>query len=248
MIRKKQQDIEWLEFELLQGFSSIRHGVFLRHGGVSEGAFTSLNVGTSVGDDILCVEENRRRIANIFSVQKIIAGHQVHGVHIGIVGKEECSLVECDGLITEEFGKALMIQHADCQATIFYDPIKNRLAVVHSGWRGSVQNIYKETIDVLKSSGSHPKDLLVCVSPSLGPKASEFINYEKELPLSFMQFRKEGCLFDFWEISRSQLVQEGVIPSHIEIAGICTYENKQDFFSYRRDKITGRNATIAELV
>lgn len=248
MIRKKHQDIEWLEFDLLQDLPNIQHGVFLRHGGVSEGAFTSLNVGGSTGDDILSVEENRKRLSNLFSSKELVTGRQVHGVCIGKVEKGEFYPLECDGLITEERGRALMIQHADCQAAIFYDPIKNRLATIHSGWRGSVQNIYEKTISDLKALGSHPGDLLVCISPSLGPNASEFIHYEKELPLSFLEFRKEKCLFDFWEISRSQLVLAGVNPSHIEVAGICTYENKADFFSYRRDKITGRHATIAQLV
>ena len=248
MIRKKHQDIEWLEFELLQEFPGIRHGVFLSHGGVSSGAFASLNVGAFVGDDLLLVEENRRRIADLFFVKKLVTGKQVHGVHIGKVIKEEVEPLECDGLITEEKGKALMIQHADCQAAIFYDPIKNRLATIHCGWRGSVQNIYEKTVNTLVDLGSSPSDLLVCISPSLGPKASEFIHYEKELPSSFLEFRKEGCLFDFWEISRFQLVQAGVDPARIEIAGICTHENKESFFSYRRDKITGRHATIAQLL
>ena len=248
MIRKKHQNIEWLEFDLLQGLPHIQHGVFLRHGGVSEGSFTSLNVGALVGDDIFCVEENRKRIADLFSVKELITGCQVHGVHIGQVGRGVFTPIECDGLITEEKEKALMVQHADCQATIFYDPIKNRLATIHSGWKGSVQNIYEKTVEALKALGSSPSDLLVCISPSLGPEVSEFIHYEKELPPSFMEFRKKECLFDFWEISRSQLLQTGVLPSHIEITSICTYKNKEEFFSYRRDKITGRHATIAKLL
>ena len=111
-----------------------------------------------------------------------------------------------------------------------------------------MENIYQKTVDSLKKMGSDPRDLIVCISPSLGPNFAEFVHYKKELPQSFLEFKKKECLFDFWEISRSQLMQEGVLPSHIEIASLCTYENKEDFFSYRRDKITGRQATIAKLV
>ena len=248
MIRKKYEGIEWLEFELLQEFSNLSHGSFLRHGGVSQGAFASLNLTGSCGDDSKSVKENRRRLLSLFPGTSLVMGSQVHGGVVSDVGKKAPPLEGCDGLFTEKTNQALMIQHADCQAAIFYDPIHKRLANIHSGWRGSVQNIYKNTIELFKVKGSNPANILVCISPSLGPNFAEFVHFKKELPSFFHEFKGEKDLFNFWQASREQLKQLGVLASHIQVAEICTYENKEDYFSYRRDTVTGRNATIAVLL
>ena len=247
MIRKESKGIHWLEFELLQEFSNLSHGSFLRHGGVSKGAFSSLNLTASCGDDSASVQENRERLLHLFPGVKLIRSSQVHGDLVLDIGSSPSLTGECDGLFTEKPKQALLIQHADCQAAIFYDPIHHRLANVHSGWRGSVQNIYKKTIELFKAKGSNPADVLVCISPSLGPEFAEFIHFEKELPSFFHEFKGERSLFDFWQASKEQLKQQGILSSHIQMAEICTYKNKEDYFSYRRDKITGRNATVAAL-
>lgn len=247
MIQREEGAMQWLEFELLQDIAHLKHGVFLRHGGVSSGDFSTLNVRGNSEDDPACVQENRRRILTQFPNATWIAGYQVHGAHIEkIDGASPIS--PCDGLFTDKVGKALTILHADCQAAIFYDPKKNMIANVHSGWRGSVQNIYQETINLFKALGTNPSDLLVCISPSLGPNKAEFVHYQKELPESFIDFCVKDCFFDFWEITRMQLEKGGILPSHIEIAEICTYENKKDFFSYRRDKSAARHATVVSLL
>lgn len=246
MIRKKLGEIEWLEFEQLQGLP-LKHGVFLCHGGVSSGAFQSLNAGGSTGDDPKCIEENRKRIMSLFPLGQLVSSYQVHGASVQIV-LDSCVLdTPCDGLITQLKHKALMIKYADCQSAIFYDPLEKILAHVHCGWRGNVQNIYKQTVDTLKRLGSNPSNLLVCISPSLGPERSEFVNFKTEFPPQFQEFQWKENYFDLWNISRMQLKEAGILSSHIEFAKICTYENKQDYFSYRRDKISGRNASVAML-
>ena len=141
-----------------------------------------------------------------------------------------------------------MIKHADCQAAIFYDPVHHAVSCVHAGWRGNVQNIYAHAIAFMAGKfHSQPADILVCISPSLGPHFSEFKNYKTEFPESFWPFQIRPNYFNLWEISRTQLQECGILPHHIEIASICTYANEQDFFSYRRDKVTGRNATVVAL-
>ena len=142
-----------------------------------------------------------------------------------------------------------MIKHADCQAAIFYDPVHKALANVHCGWRGNVKNIYRVAVQKMKFTfGTNPKDLLVGISPSLGPDHSEFIHYQTEWPEEFWRFQVRPNYLDLWAIARDQLEQCGLLPHHIEVAGICTFANPQDFFSHRRDKITGRHATVAMLL
>ncbi len=247
MIRKRKQNLEWLEFELLQEVK-LRHAIFLRQGGCSEGPFASLNLGASVGDDLSLVRKNRQQVMDLFSWNQLTVGRQVHGVHIEQVGKDFSCTRDSDGLITEEKGQALTILHADCQAAIFYDKVHHRVANIHCGWKGNVQNIYQKTVDRFKALGSNPSDLLVCISPSLGPSKAEFIHFATEFPENFHEFLQKDYLFNLWDISHMQLKMAGVLSSHMEFANICTYENSEDFFSYRRDKTTGRHATVVELL
>jgi len=247
MIRKQTGDLQWLEFELLQEFSDLKHALFLRHGGVSAGVFGTLNFGTMHGDDPLLVTENCKRAMRLFPEAELILANQVHGAQIYEVKGSYTLQEKCDGLLTQETHKALMIQHADCQAAIFFDPQKKILAHVHCGWRGNVQNIYAVTVESFKSLGSHPADLFVCVSPSLGPKRSEFINFRTEFPSHFLEFQWKDSYFDLWEISRMQLKEAGILSSHMQFAEICTYDHPSDYFSYRREKISGRNASFAML-
>ncbi len=245
MLRKSKEGIDWLEFDLLQAFPHVVHGVFLRHGGASTGEFSSLNMGGSTGDDKESIKNNREKVQHLLSLKELVSSYQVHGDRVAFVPEDRHLDAGCDGMITSEKNIGLMIKHADCQAAIFFDPLHNAVACVHSGWRGSVQNIYKKTIEAMKAKiGTRPSDLLVCISPSLGPDHAEFIHYKEELPPSFWEFQTRPTYFNFWEISRWQLKEEGVLDHHIEMAQICTYANTSDFFSYRKEKITGRNATV----
>jgi polyphenol oxidase len=256
MLRKEKDGVTWLEFSLLQEFPHVRHGVFTRHGGVSTGTCNSLNVAFDVGDLAENVQENRARIRKSISLEKnvpeIISANQEHSDTIYQVKAPKNELNEpprCDVLVTNVPSQALLIKHADCQVAIFYDPKNNVCANVHAGWRGSVRNIYKKTIEMMKQEyGSKPENLIVCISPSLGPQAAEFINYKTELPEEFWDFQVKPTYFDFWGISKWQLLQCGVLPQHIEIAKICTYSTPTDFFSYRREKVSGRHATVVCII
>ncbi|MES2345243.1 MAG: polyphenol oxidase family protein [Chlamydiota bacterium] len=246
MLRKRLGIIEWLEFEIFQEVPNFVHGVFLRHGGVSVGEFSSLNVGRSQGDDLIAVDTNLKKIREILDVPLLSFAKQHHSPFVCEVTQGDKERPLCDALVTQEQGLGLLLNHADCQVAIIVDPVRRVLANVHAGWRGNVQNIYKNTIDTLKQKfHSKPEDLLVGISPSLGPEASEFINYRTEFPETFWTFQYRPHYFNLWEISRWQLECCGVLTSHIEIASICTYTNSADFFSYRREKKSGRHATAA---
>ncbi len=249
MIRKNANGVEWLEFEIFANEPGLVHGVFLRHGGVSEGPYGSLNAGGRTADRAENVQENHRRILQSLNLPRFAACRQVHGNGVVVLGDETQKLDEHDGMITQRTDLALMILHADCQAAIFYDPVHKVLANVHSGWRGNVKNIYRATVEKMREVfGSRPQDLLVGVSPSLGPRHSEFINYQTEFPEEFWRFQFSPNYFDLWKVARAQLEECGILPHHIQIAEICTFSNPQDYFSYRRDKVIGHHATLAGLV
>jgi len=246
MRRHTNGTLSWLTFDLFAPFPRFAHGVFLRHGGVSTGNFHSLNFGDVQGDLLENVEANRQKALDALNIFHYCQLWQHHGNQI--IQAMPATRAHGDALTTNQQDLGLVILHADCQATLFYDPTHHAFSNVHCGWQGSVQNIYKETVEAMCALyGSKPENLLVGISPSLGPNASEFINFKKELPQSFYPFQFKSNYFNFWQISRWQLMECGILSHHIEIAEICTYANPADFFSYRRMKVSGRHATIAVL-
>lgn len=248
MIHKQHDDLRWLEFELLAQFRELRHGVFLRHGGYSQGAYDSLNLSTTMGDKPENVEANILKAKSVFGITQLASAEQVHKDGIVLVNDQNFSQLDPnDALTTNCIEIGLKIVHADCQAAIFYDPCNRALATVHCGWRGHVCNIYAKTIAaMIKSYGTNPANLYVAIAPSLGPNHAEFINYRLEFPESFWDFRVNECHFDLWALASWQLKQAKILESHIQIAKMCTYANQLDCFSYRRSKrITGAHGTIA---
>lgn len=251
MLRKTDGYVTWLEFELFADCKLV-HGIFLKHGGVSPSPFASLNFGLSQGDKPENVRENKKRALRALKLRgkELFSCLQIHGTKIHQVVSQSPSLFENGDALTTSMQEApLLVQHADCQAAVFYDPIQHVLGIAHCGWRGNVQNIYLEMVRFLsRTYGSKPQNLLVGISPSLGPSAAEFINYKSEFPESFWTFQHKPTYFNLWDLSRWQLETCGVLPHHIQIAALCTFENTHDFFSYRRAKQSGRHATIAALI
>lgn len=244
--QRAMESIEFVRFGILEACKKVKHGVFLRQGGVSTTPYDSLNCGFGTDDCKKNVEENQRRALAALEIEKYAACYQTHS---NVVVRAEKNINIADGLLTNEKNLGLIVKHADCQAALFYDPINHALANVHCGWRGNVKNIYHNTIEQMKACfGSKPENMLVCISPSLGPEASEFVNFQKELPREFYPFQFKPTYFNLWEISFWQLCSSGILPKHIEIAKICTFSNPQSYFSYRRAKNSGRHATIAALI
>jgi hypothetical protein len=183
----------------------------------------------------------------VFLKGSVLDGFQGKQVHGNVVLKTPIEEgVACDGLMTDERDVRLKTQHADCQAAILFDPMRECFSVVHAGWRGNVLNIYESAVKALKEEfGSKPEDILVGISPSLGPCCAEFKNFELELPKSFWRSQVKPTYFDLWEIGKTQLIEAGVQPKNIEVAKQCTCCSPEGFHSYRRDKTKERHVTTA---
>lgn len=250
MIRKEKGSLVWYEFTLFEPFKQLRHACFCRHGGYSTDHYASLNVSIHVGDTLSAVKANKQKIAHFFGLTDLYYTHQVHQTNISIaLPDNNYDLGTSDGIISFSSQIGCMIQHADCQAAIFYDPMHHILAVIHCGWKGLIQKIYTKTVSVLKNKfGCNPSNLHVGISPSLGPYASEFVDYLQLFPKSFTEFMFRENYFNLWEIAKMELHNVGILSEHIEISSICTLENSHDFFSYRKEKKTGRCATVACLI
>ena len=237
---------ETLSFPALD-FPFISHGIFNRHGGVSPAPWNTNNVAYGLGDSQENVRANRERIKKNLGFKRLVSAKQVHGSRVYTVAVRPSHDLETDGfdaLITNVSGTGLMIQQADCQAVFLVDPEKRAVGIAHAGWQGSAADIIAETVFAMsRTFSTEPADLTAAISPSLGPCCAEFVNFNSELPVALHPYQVQPDYFDFWAISRDQLCAAGIRPENIHTAGICTRCNK-DFFSYRREKNTGRFASV----
>ncbi len=242
----EKSKLEWLEYDLLLDHPILYARTYLRHGGVSEKHFFSLNVSDKVGDHFDNVKMNKDLIKKSLNEPKLVFANQVHSDVIALVTKDNADKhFDCDALVTNQKKLALVITHADCQAVLLFDPEYNVIAAIHAGWRGLCKNIYQKTISfMIDNFNSRPENIIACMSPSLCVKHSEFKNYKKEFPKNLWSYQKERFYFDLRQIGIDQLKNAGLHDKNIELADDCSYCNEKDFFSFRRDKDTGRNASV----
>ncbi len=237
---------------VLAALPEVVHGFFTRQGGVSAGAFDSLNVSPAVGDRREQVAENLRRVQQGLGLTVLASAAQVHGGHAAVITSADQvqreDIPEVDILVTTVPGLGLVIKQADCQAVMLYDPINRVIANVHCGWRGHVHNILSETVALLQAGfGSQPPALYAAAGPSLGPCCAEFRNFRHEFPEVLWGYQERPNYFDLWRLTRDQLLAAGLQPERLDLARLCTRCRADEFFSYRRDKVTGRQGAVIAL-
>jgi YfiH family protein len=237
-------------FLLLDDCPGLQHAVFTRLGGVSSAPFASLNVSYDTQDDAGDVRENLRRVREATGSASLVYARQVHGGSLLALHERPpldpeipYPLEGVDGFVSSVPGLTMMVKVADCQGVLLFDPRRRVAAAVHAGWRGSVQNIVGKAVQLMAAEFQcRPADLIAGISPSLGPCCGEFRNWPHELPAHFLPYQVRSSYFDFWAITRAQLVQAGVPGENIEIAGLCTRCHPDVFYSYRGERRTGRFA------
>ncbi len=252
-------DIKVYEFECFKNYTNIEHGVFARSGGISTGVFESLNIGMNSGDVESIVADNRKLIIKKMGMAPLVFLNQVHGTKIKVLKQSDTDFAQtfqpgkeaytADGIITDMKDVFLVIQVADCQAVILYDPENKVIANIHSGWRGSVGNIIGECLtQMVLQFSCKPENIIAGISPSLGPCCAEFINYKDEIPETLWKYKIEDKdYFNFWKLSCDQLMEKGVKEENIENMAICTKCNMDKFYSYRGGKTTGRFACVISM-
>lgn len=246
-------DLRVYEFPNLAHYPNLCHGIFTRISGFSNPPFSGLNVGLEIGDRIDHVHRNRACIAACLKTAPHAYARQVHGTGVltfrqNTTPSSGLHHPEGDAMITDIPGKILAVKTADCQPILLFDPARQVVANIHCGWRGSIQNIIQHTLEKMNADfNSHPADIIAGIGPSLGPCCSEFIHYRKEIPEMYWKYKIRENHFDFWAISRDQLTNAGVHSENIHISSICTSCNTDLFFSYRKEGVTGRFASVIGL-
>jgi YfiH family protein len=233
------------------------HAFTTRAGGVSQGVYSSLNLGQNRGDDPVCVRENYLRISRALDIhyEDIVCFRQVHGNCVKVVTREDrggifiASPREADGIVTQEDGVALMVFSADCVPILLHDPVRGVIGAVHAGWRGTAADIAGEAVRRMQ-------DVFGCadIHAAIGPCISKCC-FETDIDVrdalynvlgdetgSFVEIRGSKFMIDLKEANRRLLGRAGV--RDIEISDECTFCNPDKYWSHRRMK-TGRGSQAA---
>jgi hypothetical protein len=250
-----------LHFYQSTHWDGVKHGIFTRHGGVSQAPWSSLNTGGTVGDDVVHVRQNHVLMYETLDIDAASActTWQVHGADVVIADRPVPNrrwLARADGILTNRPDVPLVMRYADCVPLLYRDPIRKVIGLAHAGWRGTVQGMASNMIHAMQQAyGCQPQDIQVIIGPSIsiqhfqvGDEVVEALHeYFGSAEGMMRRDPDDGTAYvDLWEANRRDLVAVGV--EQIEIAGICTYANHQDFFSHRADKgKTGRFGVVLSL-
>jgi YfiH family protein len=236
-----------------------------RDGGVSEGAYATLNLSLGVGDDPERVVENRRRAAAEVGADlgDMVFCHQVHGRDVAVVtdadrGRGTLAVRDApaaDALVTATPGLALAVMVADCVPLVLYDPVAHVVAAVHAGWRGTVARVTDAALAAMADLGSHPADVLAGVGPAITADRYQVADDVADAARDCFDGDVAGVVrpdgtgrwtFDLWAANRRLLEAAGVPPANIEVSPVGTGPGTP-FFSDRTARPCGRFAAIARL-
>ncbi len=237
--------------------AGIGAAMTLRRGGVSRGPWESLNLGGATGDAPLDVAENRRRLAATLGARPVWL-RQVHGANVlrltAADADADADLPPADAAWTTERGLACAVLVADCLPALFCARDGRAVAAAHAGWRGLAAGVLEATVSALhQGAGVAPQDLLVWLGPCIGPRQFEVgadvlraFGQDPDAP-DERRFtprpRPDGSarwLANLPLLARDRLRAAGVVV--IGGGDQCTVEGASDFFSFRRDGVSGRMA------
>ncbi|SDB27833.1 peptidoglycan editing factor PgeF [Eubacterium oxidoreducens] len=235
-----------LKYPMLEEISCIRHLFTTRMGGVSEDIYESLNLSFDRGDERERVLENYRRVAEYLGVrlEDIVTSKQTHTTNVRVVSHDdggagivnERTYEDVDGLVTNEKGLVLATFYADCVPLYFVDPVREVIALSHSGWRGTAGKIGKVTIETMtKEFQTDPCDVICAIGPSI---CQECYEVSREVAIQFpkeVSYQKANGKYqlDLWRANELVLLEAGVLPEHIETTKLCTCCNQKELFSHR---------------
>lgn len=216
-----------------------------RNGGLSRAPYDSLNLGMHVGDVPHHVAANRQRLS-AFVPSEPVWLNQVHGIKAVDANNAAC-VVEADAAFSNKTGTVCTVMTADCLPVLLCDEDGTVVAAVHAGWRGLCQGVIEATISAMQIP-SHK--LMAWLGPAIGSQAFEvgddvrdaFIAHDTQAGQAFTPHTESKWRMDIYLLARQRLTASGVTQQYG--GDFCTYTDPSRFFSYRRDGVTGRMATM----
>lgn len=223
-----------------------------RHGGHSTGNYAELNINRYCGDNSENIEKNLEDLCRELGVDKerVIMPHQTHGTEVMQIGADFLSLSATvkgmilegvDALITDVKDVCIGVSTADCIPILIYDYAHHVAAVVHAGWRGTAKRIACKAVKMMEVSfGSRPEDLTAVIGPGISIDAFEvgdevYAEFEAAgFNMADISRKEDKWHIDLPECNRRQLAAMGLKENNINVSGVCTYNNSNDYFSARK--------------
>ena len=249
-----EKETPYLEYPLFQKTGIVKSAFSTRLGGVSEGYYSSLNLSFDRGDDPARVLENFKRIGVSMgvAVEDMVLSKQTHTTNVRVVteadkGKgvmRDRDYTDVDGMITNVPGICLVTSYADCVPLYFVDPVKKAIGLSHSGWRGTVGKIGKNTVQLMQENfGSKPEDLLAAVGPSVCMDCYEVSEdvieqFKEDFEKKYWEdlfYKKENGKYqlNLWKANELIFLESGILPEHMAITNVCTHCNSKILYSHR---------------
>lgn len=234
-----------------------------RRGGYSTGAYASFNANAFCGDDGHHVCQNRMLLCEELGIgtERLIIPHQTHRTNVlrvdekflaGDEAARVAALEDVDAVMTDLPLTCVAVSTADCIPVLLYDERHHAVAAVHAGWRGTVMRIAEVALAAMSETyGTSPAEVSAVIAPGISQEAFEVGDevyeafHDAAFPMKRIARRypvlsssvsegKSKWHIDLWEANRYSLLRSGVLPEHIQLAGICTYAHADRFFSARR--------------
>jgi YfiH family protein len=211
---------------------------------VSSGKFASLNLSARVGDDTQCVARNRAILRACLPAEPAWV-KQVHGTGV-IEAARATPEGEADGIVTQDPGTVCAVMTADCLPVLFSDRAGKCIGIAHAGWRGLAAGVLE---NVIRTMDAPPQNLIAYIGPGIGARRYEvgedvhraFVDTDPAAATSFAPRQNGTYLVDLYEIARQRLRAAGVAEVH---GGEFCTASEERFFSFRRDRTTGRMASL----
>ena len=231
----------------LQKFENIKHCFFSRKHGISQGVYESLNCGFGSDDNKENVLKNLELASNKINCKKnsLITLNQKH-TDLVIHFKNEISVknkLTADAIVSEVKNIGISILTADCAPILFYDQRKKIIGCAHSGWKGALNGIIKNTVKKFYELNSDNNDLIAVIGPCISRKNYEvkkdffdkFISQDKNNEIFFKLTDNEKFLFDLRGFINKEILNLGI--KNIENIEMDTFSKKEFFYSYRRSQL-----------
>jgi len=224
-------------------YPHVSYGFFTRIGGYSKHNYSSLNCSLSSGDNQQIVKQNIQFAMNLLSLKnkKLKLSRQIHSNIILEINKENLNEeIKADGLITNDFSIALGILTADCTPVFIFDKSKSFICCLHAGWKGSLTNIVKNSMNLIPKYNQNLDDIIVMIGPCLSKENFEvsiklkdkFIKLDPSYKKFFTKKNNYKDLFDMRGLINFQFKLLGV--KNIYNLNQDTYKNNKLFYSHRR--------------
>jgi YfiH family protein len=230
------------------GFKNVKHCFFSKNGGVSKDIYDSLNCGIGSDDEKKNILGNLSIVSKKMGVDKdnLFLMNQTHSNKVIVINESNraAQRVNADALITEIKDIAVSVLTADCVPILIYEEINKIVACIHAGWRGAVNGIIENTLNKIINMNKNNK-IYVAIGPCIGLKNylvgkefyDQFIQENKENKIFFFPANNEKFLFDLRKYVNFKITKFEV--KHVENIDLDTYDEKKNFFSFRRSRKLG---------